>query len=163
VVCHGNHRVVPPTDNLVSFAAPSPCAKCHRNDGTDEAAPGIVVIKGLLDSLTVGQRQAMAVLDRAENLGMDVADARYSLKDVHQAVVQSRVSIHSFEVKDLREAAEPGLELIARARSAGEEAVHEYKFRRQGLVVSTLIVTFLVILLWLKIRQIERRQKGEKS
>lgn len=163
VVCHGNHRVVAPSDKIVSFAAPSPCGECHKDDGTDKAAAGIVRIKGLLDSLTVGQSEAVAVLDRAENLGMDVSDARYSLKDVHQAVIQSRVTIHSFDVKDLEKAAQPGLELIAKARTAGEEAIQEYKFRREGLVVSTLIVTFLVIVLWLKIRDIERRQKREKS
>jgi predicted CXXCH cytochrome family protein len=163
VVCHGNHRIVAPTDSLVSFAASSPCGKCHQDRGTDRAAPAIVRIKGVLDSLTTGQTAALAVLDRAENLGMDVSDARYSLKDVHQAVVQSRVAIHSFHVNDLVEAAQPGLALIAKARAAGEEAIHEYKFRREGLVVSTLIVTFLVIVLWLKIRAIERRQRREDS
>jgi predicted CXXCH cytochrome family protein len=163
VVCHGNHRVAAPTDSLVSFAASSPCGKCHKNDGTDGAAVGMVRIRGLLDSLTVGQAEAVAVLDHAENLGMDVSDARYTLKDVNQAVVQSRVTIHSFGVNDLEEAARPGLELIAKARAAGEEAIHEHKFRREGLVVSTLIVTFLVVVLWLKIRAIERRQRGEES
>ena len=163
MVCHGNHAVRPASDKLVSFDKPSPCAACHRNDGTDRAAPEIVRMRGLLDSLTVGQTGAMAVLSHAENLGMDVTDARYSLKDVNQSVVQSRVAIHSFQVKRLEEAARPGIAIIAQAHKAGEEAVHEYRFRRQGLVVSTLIVTFLVIVLWLKIRQIERRQQREKS
>ena len=119
-------------------------------------------MRGLLDSLSVGQTADLAVLSHAENLGMDVTDARYSLKDVNQSVVQSRVAIHSFRVQRLEEAARPGLTIIAQARHAGEEAVHEYKFRRQGLAVSTLIVTFLVVMLWLKIRQIERRQQREK-
>jgi len=163
IVCHGNHRVAAPTDSLISFSVSSPCGECHKNDGTDAAAPGIVRIKGLLDSLSAGEGQAMAILDRAENLGMDVSDARYSLKDVHQAVVQSRVTVHSFEVEELAAAAHPGIQLIGRARTVGEEAIREYKFRRQGLVVSTLIVTFLVVVLWLKIREIERRQTGEES
>ena len=163
MVCHGNHAVRPASDKLVSFDAPSPCAKCHRNDGTDKSAPEIVRMRGLLDSLTVGQTATLAVLSHAENLGMDVTDARYSLKDVNQSVVQSRVAIHSFHVQKLEEAARPGIAIIAQANRAGEEAVHEYGFRRQGLAISTLIVTFLVVLLWLKIRQIERRQQREKS
>lgn len=120
-------------------------------------------MRGLLDSLTVGQASALAALSHAENLGMDVTDARYSLKDVNQSVVQSRVAIHSFRVARLEEAARPGITIVAQARRAGEEAVHEYKFRREGLAVSTLIVTFLAVLLWLKIREIERRQKRENS
>jgi predicted CXXCH cytochrome family protein len=161
VVCHGNHRVVKPTDSVVSFDAVSPCGKCHKNDGTDKDAAGIVRLKGLLDSLSTGQQEAVAALDHAENLGMDVADARYSLKDVNQSVVQSRVAIHTFRTKDLEEAARPGIALIAQAKQAGHEAVREYHFRRQGLAISTLIVTFVVVLLWLKIRQIERRQRNE--
>jgi len=161
VVCHGNHRVVKPTDALVSFDAASPCAKCHKNDGTDKDAAGIVRIKGLLDSLSTGQTEAVAALDHAENLGMDVSEARYSLKDVNQSVVQSRVAIHTFRSADLEEAARPGIALIAQAKQAGQDAVKEYHFRRQGLAVSTLIVTFVVVLLWLKIRDIERRQRDE--
>jgi predicted CXXCH cytochrome family protein len=161
VVCHGNHEILPTADTMVTFTAPSPCADCHRDDGSDAAAPAIHRLRGLLDSLTVGQEQAEEVLARAENLGMDIADARYSLKDVHQALIQARVAIHTFREEDLEEAARPGITVVAKAEAAGHEAIQEHRFRRQGLVVSTLIVTFAAILLWLKIRQIERRQRGE--
>ena len=163
VTCHGNHRVVPPTDALVSFDKPSPCAKCHQNAPSDTSAASIRRIRGVLDSLSLGKDDAVQVLNHAEQLGMDVSEARYSLKDVNQAVVQSRVAVHAFRAAALVEAARPGLEVIAKARKAGDDAVHEYRFRRQGLVISTLIVTALVILLYLKIRQIERRQRNESS
>lgn len=159
VVCHGNHRVEPATDKIVSFEAPSPCSKCHVNGPADRSAPAINRLRLVLDSLSTGQTAAIAVLDKAENLGMDISDARYSLKDVNQSAVQARVAIHSFKVKEVEDAARPGIAIIAQARTAGQEAVHEYGFRRQGLAVSTLIVTFLVILLWLKIRDIEKKQK----
>ncbi len=161
IVCHGNHGVQPTSDTMVAFQEPSPCAQCHKDDGSDEAAPKIHRLRGLLDSLSVGQERAEAVLAKAENLGMDIADARYTLKDVHQAQVQARVAIHSFREKDLEEAARPGIIVVAKAEEAGEKAIGEYRYRRQGLVVSTLIVTFAALLLWLKIRQIERRQRGE--
>lgn len=159
VVCHGNHKIRPPTDQLVSFAPTSPCGKCHQNSPADSAAAGIVRLQSVLDSLSAGQTAALALLDRAENLGMDVSDARYSLKDVNQSAVQARVAIHSFKVKEVEEAARPGIAIVAQASAAGRDAVHEYGFRRQGLAVSTLIVTFLVVLLWLKIRDIEKKQK----
>jgi hypothetical protein len=159
VVCHGNHRVQPATDRIVSFEPSSPCSKCHVNGPADRSAPDINRLRMVLDSLSTGQTAAIAMLDKAENLGMDISDARYSLKDVNQSAVQARVAIHSFKVKEVEAAARPGIAIIAQARTAGQEAVHEYGFRRQGLAVSTLIVTFLVILLWLKIRDIEKKQK----
>jgi predicted CXXCH cytochrome family protein len=163
VVCHGNHKVKPTSDALVAFTAPAPCANCHRDDPSDKAAPAMRRIRGLLDSLTVGQKDAEAVLARAEDLGMDVSDARYALKDANQARVQARVAIHSFAEKEFEAAARPGINVVASARAAGEEAIHEHRFRRQGLVVSTLIVTLAALLLWLKIRAIERRQRGEDA
>jgi len=48
----------------------------------------------------------------------------------------------------------------APARAAGDAAFHEYHFRRRGLAISTLVVTVLVVLLYLKLRQIERGQRG---
>jgi hypothetical protein len=159
VVCHSNHLIRAATDELVSFARSSPCADCHKQDDSDKAAPAIVHIRGLLDSLQSGHKEAVAKLERAEQLGMDVADARYELKDANQALVMSRVAIHSFKVSELAEVARPGIAIIASARKVGEDAVREYYFRRKGLVASTLIVTLLAILLFLKIRQIEKEAK----
>ncbi len=162
VVCHGNHGVLAPTDSLVSLSSSaSPCAKCHKADGSDKSAPAILHMRALLDSLSSGQKKADRELDHAEELGMDVADAKYDLKDVRQALVQARVAIHSFKVADLADAVHPGIGVLAAAEKAGAEAVHDYYFRRQGLAVSTLIVTLVVVLLWLKIRQIEKEQKRQ--
>ena len=159
VVCHSNHLIKAATDELVSFAPPSPCADCHTRDASDTAAPAILRIRSLLDSLQVGQREALERLDQAEQLGMDVADTRYDLKDANQALVMSRVAIHSFKVEELAEVARPGIAVIAAAKASGSAAVREYFFRRQGLAVSTLIVTLLAIVLYLKIRQIDKEAK----
>lgn len=161
VGCHGNHFIASPTDSLVTLATGAPCAKCHRDDPSDPTAADIRHLRALLDSLSVGKAGAEAALHRAEQLGMDVADARYELKDAHQALVQSRVAIHTFRVADLAAVARPGIAIIASARAAGDGAIHEYHFRRRGLAISTLIVTVLAVLLYLKIRQIERRQQRQ--
>jgi len=90
---------------------------------------------------------------------MDVSDARYDLKEDHQAQVQSRVAIHTFKVDELADVARPGIAVIAAARKAGDDAVKDYYFRRKGLAISTLLVTVVALLLYLKIRQIERDAK----
>ena len=159
VVCHGNHGIMEPTDDLVGLEAPAPCARCHKRGGSDTAEKDIVHMRLLLDSLSLGQQRADQQLEHAEQLGMDVADAKYDLRDVHQALVQARVSIHSFKVADLADAVHPGIAVLAAAERAGQEAVHDYYFRRQGLGVATLIVTLVTVLLYLKIREIEKEKK----
>jgi len=159
VVCHGNHGIQEPTDALVGFDERSACGKCHKRDASDTAARDITHMRALLDSLQQGQQAADREIDHAEQLGMDVADAKYDLRDVHQALVQARVAIHSFKVSDLADAIHPGIAVLAAAEKAGNEAVHDYYFRRQGLAVSTLIVTLVTVLLYLKIREIEKEKK----
>jgi len=161
VVCHSNHLIESPTDALVGFSPTGPCAKCHRNDATDRSAPEILRLSAVLDSLHGGQAEAEQLLDHAEQLGMDVSDVRYDLKGAHEALVQSRVQVHSFRVAELAEVARPGIAVVSVARKSAQEAIHEYYFRRKGLVVSTLIVTVMAFLLFLKIREIEREEKKE--
>ena len=162
VVCHGNHRVAPPTDALVGLGPGSTCASCHRGAG-DPAAAKILRTRALLDSLSLGREAVEKQLSRAEQLGMDVSEARYSLKQVNQAQVESRVQVHALEVGPLQASAAPGIQVISKARLAAVEAIREYYFRRQGLGVATLIITVLALLLYLKIRQIERRQRKDEA
>ena len=114
-------------------------------------------MKEILDSFTNGQKDATGLIAHAEELGMDVSDASYSLKDVNQSLVESRVQIHAFAVAPVITAAGPGLKIVADAQKSALSAIDEYYFRRHGLGVATLVITLLVVLLYLKIRQIERK------
>ncbi len=160
VVCHSNHLVKPPFDAMIAFDGGGVCGKCHKNMTSDPAAGAIIAIRWTLDSLTRGRKDAEALLSRAEQLGMDVSDAVYSLKDVNQSLVEARVQVHSFAATSVESAAAPGLKIVAGAQKSALAAVDEYYFRRHGLGVATLIITLLAVLLFLKIRQIERRNKG---
>jgi predicted CXXCH cytochrome family protein len=159
VVCHSNHKVKPPTDDMIGFHAKSICGSCHSNTPTDKAAPVIQAMQTTLKGLTKGQEDADQVLTQAEQLGMDVAEAKYTLKDVNQSLIEARVKVHSFQKEPVQESAAPGLKVIAQAKSTGQAAIKEYYFRRKGLGVSTLLLTCVVVLLYLKIRQIEGKQQ----
>ncbi len=161
VVCHSNHLVKPPTDAMIDFHPDSLCGSCHSDQPEDKAAPVIRSMRATLEGLTKGQAEAEQVLNQAEQLGMDVAETKYSLKDVNQSLIEARVKVHSFGKEPVSESAAPGLKVIGQAKEAGHAAIKEYYFRRKGLGVSTLLLTFVVVLLYLKIRQIE--QKSKKS
>ena len=159
VVCHSNHLVRPPTDAMIGFGDDAVCGKCHKDTPADSAAHAILAIRSTLDSLTNGRKDAEAIIARAEQLGMDVSDASYSLKDVNQSLVEARVQVHSFDATPVESAAGPGLKIVSDAQKSALGAVDEYYFRRHGLGVATLIITLLAVLLFLKIRQIERKAK----
>jgi hypothetical protein len=157
VVCHSNHLVKAPTDKMVGLTDSAVCSKCHKP--SDPASSTILAIKAILDSLTVGENNAEKLIAKAEELGMDVSDASYSLKDVKQSLVETRVQIHAFALEPLKEAAEPGLKIVAQTQKNAMSAIDEYYFRRQGLGIATLVITFLVIILFMKIKQIERKSR----
>ncbi len=58
VVCHSNHLVRPPTDDLVGFGSSSVCGKCHKDNVSDSASASILKMKEVLDSLTNGRKDA---------------------------------------------------------------------------------------------------------
>lgn len=154
--CHSNHLVRAPADSLVGVGPNSYCGRCHSQPG-DSAVAKILAVREILDSLNLGQIHALGMLGAAEQYGMDVSDAKYSLKDVNQSLVQTRVKVHAFDVGPLKEAAQPGLRIVATAQQAAIDAVKEFYFRRQGLGLATLVISALAIALYMKIRSIERK------
>jgi hypothetical protein len=142
---------------MIDFNTESVCGTCHTEDPGDKAAPVIRSMRDTLKALSNGHSEATQVLNHAEQLGMDVVEAKYQLKDANQSLVESRVKIHSFSKEPVLESAAPGLKIIAQAKEAGKGAIKEYYFRRKGLAISTLLLTLLVVLLYIKIRQIESR------
>jgi predicted CXXCH cytochrome family protein len=158
VTCHGNHLVAAPTDSMVGLDQKSNCGGCHT--ATDPAGKTAMQMREVLDRLTKGVDQAQTQLTRAEQLGMDVSEAKYSLKDVNQALIQSRVKVHTFSLAPVTESANPAFKILSDAKEAAMSAVKEYYFRRKGLGISTLILTFLVALLYLKIKNIEQKQEN---
>ena len=53
----------------------------------------------------------------------------------------------------------PGLQIALKSRQAGQNAMSELGYRRKGLVVSLVFILFLAGLVYLKLREIESRQR----
>ena len=103
-----------------------------------------------------GIDSARALLERAENSGVEVGAALASLNDAQSALIMARAAIHAFDPDVVAEAAEPGEEIAAEALVRGGEALDELRFRRIGLVVSVLIIGALIVGLIMKIKEIEQ-------
>ena len=155
--CHGNHEIRRPDDDDLGRLSDEVCARCH--DTGDPEARVFPVMRAMIDSLIVGRERAEAVLDRAENLGMEVSQARFELEEVTNALTTARSAIHEMRLEPVRTEIEAGLETVAGSIGRGEEALWEHQYRRIGLTVSAAFVVLLISGIVLKIRQIERRQR----
>ena len=158
VTCHSNHGVQHPTDAMLGVEKPGVCGDCHPHGSKQDRATAVIVggFFGLRDSLTVSD----SLLKTAEVLGMETSLGREAWKDAQDHQVGIRAGLHSFDAAQITGALGEGLELAHKAASQGRAALKDWRNRRIGMALSLIVILFLIVLLALKIRQIEAGQKA---
>jgi hypothetical protein len=159
VQCHSNHEIVRPSDAWVGAGPKSVCMTCHaEGDKGYTTAQSIAADLGQLNS---SLRRAEETLNTAERSGMEVSSARVELGNAHEALVKARVNVHSFDEVEVRKLTEQGVKTSQKAYQAGLAALRERDFRRKGLAVALLAIVLAISGLYLKIREIESRNRRE--
>jgi hypothetical protein len=156
--CHDHHKVMHPTDAFLGVNEGGVCVKCHAPGDAGYVAGARM--KMILDSLLSGQTRAKTALGKAEALNMDVSEGESAVEEIRENSIEARTAIHAFTPEHLNEVALKGFTAEAKAESLAAAAVFEYKFRRTGFGVASLVITGLAFLLWRKIKAIERKQRG---
>lgn len=156
--CHNHHDIQHPTAELISTET-GLCKKCH----TSASAAGQVsrTMKEKLDAVEGSYRDADQAIGQAAAKGMDTTEARDLLDEARTSLYQARTSVHTFRAETVAERAGQGVALAGKAKQSALAAIKEFNWRRLGLGVSSLLITLLLILVYLKIRDIESRPKDE--
>lgn len=155
VTCHSNHAILQPTDAFIGVKKGAVCIKCHS-----EGDPGYEVASKLhaqLVTLDTSITRSRDILGRAEQAGVEVSPAQLKLKQADDALTKARVSIHTVELKPVDKNIDAGLEVTAATYKAGQKALAEASYRREGLVVSLVISLLVLVGLVLVIRKIESK------
>lgn len=159
-VCHDNHYVVKPTDEMIGTGEKSVCIKCHKDN--DEGFKTAFKMKFMIDSLIKDVDLANYFINEAEQKGMDVSDAKFDYNDIKKVLITTRTVIHYSDIEKYVNTINEGFKFTTNAKTTGEEAINEYYFRRWGLGVSTVFITILGVALYLKLRKIENKQKRKQ-
>jgi len=152
--CHATHRIAFPTDTMIGQQQGAVCTQCHA-----AGSPGLETagrLRAQLEDVKGAMAAAEEVLRRAANLGMDVGDARLDLDEANTQLIRARAVIHAANPQELQTVTAQGVAAAGRARASGEAAIAEWSFRRRGLGISAVVIVFVAVLLWLKLREIER-------
>ena len=157
--CHGNHEIHAAEITMLGVAPEAVCSNCHS--ATEESKGFFVArtMRALVDSLMAMEEVSRVLVDEAEQKGMEIGEAKFRLRDVRQARLETKTMVHAFDQGKFQTVAEKGIAQAALVQSEAREAIDEFYFRRIGLGVSTLIITLLAISTWLLIRRIERKAK----
>lgn len=156
VTCHNNHAIAQPTDQMIGTSQGALCINCHKSGDKGFIAAGMM--RSRIEELISSINKSNEILNRAERAGMEVSKPKFELKGATDALTHARVIIHSSSMTEVDKVVAPGLEVSAKGYQSGLSALAERRFRRAGLAVSLVFILFLALLVYLKIRQIERRQ-----
>lgn len=155
--CHSNHAIAAASDSLIGVAAGSTCVTCHSPQENPKGYDAAKTMKELIDTLARSERDAALLIENAQQKGMEVGEAQFMLRDVHQARLESRTMVHSFNVGRFKEVIAKGMTVSAEVTREGQTALDEFHFRRVGLGVATCIISVLAFLVFLYIRRIEKK------
>jgi predicted CXXCH cytochrome family protein len=156
--CHSNHEILPVSKAMLGNQPGAVCATCHSAAANPLGYAAAGAMRSLVDSLDAADSTAAVLVDEAEQKGMEIGEAKFRLRDIRQARMESRTVVHAFSMDKFRPVIDKGMGLASKTRVEAEEAIKEYSFRRLGLGISTLIITLLAVGLYSLIRQIERKQ-----
>ena len=107
---------------------------------------------------------AKYLVELAEIKGMEISDLFFNLEDAHNALIHTRTSIHSFDTSFVRETAAPGIVASDEAKVGARLALSELDYRRKGLFIASFVITMFALLMYLKVKQVEgRNRKGEDN
>ncbi len=158
--CHSNHEILAAGDNLLGVGPDAVCTRCHSEKVERKGYLVAQTMRLEIDSLESLDKLAGNLVDDAEQRGMEISEARFRLRDAHQAWLQARTMVHSFDEAKFRAVVEKGIGVSKEVAEEGRQAIHEYYFRRWGLGVATLIITIVGISLYVTVRRIERKQQN---
>jgi predicted CXXCH cytochrome family protein len=157
--CHSNHEIIAATDKLLGVTPEAVCSRCHTERQNVKGYQVAKTMRGLIDSLELGEQGAQKLVNEAEQKGMEISEAKFKLRDVRQARLQSRTMVHAFSEGKFKEVVDNGIKISSLIAEESQSAIHEYYFRRFGLVIATCIITLLALSLYLYVRRLERKQK----
>lgn len=155
--CHGKHDIQKTSDDMLANGQPtSVCDPCHKEHGKPECFEASAYFHDSLIALREAKEEIQARAATLAERGMEVDGLRFGADGLGDAVVQARSLIHSFNRTDFARAYDPGQKLAADLRGEVQGLWDEYWFRRNWVVVSTLIITLFAGLLYLRIKVMDQ-------
>ncbi len=154
VVCHTNHAVLPPTDELMGVGPDSSCTGCHSEGDPEYKAADTMYHS--LKQLRGRLAEAHDLLDRAGRAGVEVTPDTYALQAAQDQIVEAKVLVHSFDLERYLKATQQGQAVADAGVAAGHHAFAELKFRRTGLGLFLIVVLAVIVTLTFKVREVGR-------
>jgi hypothetical protein len=138
------------------------CHDCHSKYGKPICDETATFFYNSITALRDSHAALGKDVDRLAERGFDVDELRFQSSAVSDALRKTRLGIHTFDRSDFIRNSEAASEAETALRNAAAAGWVEYRFRRNGLVLASGLISVFGVLLYLKIRQTDRKS-GPKS
>lgn len=151
-VCHTAHDIQKTHDEMVGLEEPGVCGQCHEDDN---GAIQTMAIRAILDSVGTVYSDASQKLEEAESSGLVVHGLLLDLQNVKTSQIRARTVVHTYDSNQVREAAAEGIETAEAIIASVEALYHDFKNRKIGLGVATILISFFSLMLYLYIKSLD--------
>jgi hypothetical protein len=155
VACHSNHLIKPPGDDWLGVEGEQSCGQCHTKG--ENGYQVAMAIRSRVDSLRNQEAEASRLVHEAEERGIEVSEAQDLLKAARDGLMKVRTITHTVDEAKVGVAVDSGLAVAVQAAALGQKGIEDFRFRGRGLGVASILITLLILALWLKLRQIEKK------
>jgi predicted CXXCH cytochrome family protein len=158
--CHGDHAVAETDDSMLSEESDPLCYECHREYAADnpECTQTAEYFHTTITALASATQSLGGAVHTLAEKGLDVDPLGATIDELSDHLRQARSRIHTFNRSEFEELATVGGAAIEKGRELIDEAEAEYRFRRNGLIVSLTFMVLLAVAIYLKIRDLESHE-----
>ena len=155
--CHGKHDIVRPTDEMLSDDPKGLCHDCHAKFGEPKCDETAAYFYKSITTLRASHEALNHDVDRLAERGFDVDELRFQSSAVNDALRKTRLGIHTFDRSDFTRNSDATSQALDGLKKGAANVWKEYRFRRNGLLLATVLISLFGVLLYLKIREVDRR------
>jgi predicted CXXCH cytochrome family protein len=157
--CHGKHAIAKASEAMLGAGVGGVCTDCHARFATGNPVCEATAthIRDTLTRLVSGHQAMTRTAETFARHGLDTEPMHEQLTALWDAVQESRSYVHAFDRGAFDQVAKPGIESLSTLGALTDAAEGEQRYRRLGLLLAVALIGLLMLLLRLKLRQIERR------
>jgi predicted CXXCH cytochrome family protein len=156
VTCHDNHDIRRASDEMLGGQGGAVCARCHPPGSAGYEAA--LTMRSAIDRLKMVMTKTETEIQRAAAMGMEVSEEQYAYREeVRPQIIKVRTETHLANPAAVVQAVDAAVTTAAKSEAAANDTLAEAQARRRNLLVPLALILLVMILLYVKLRQLERR------
>ncbi len=156
VTCHSNHEIHRASDDMLGGQEGTVCVRCHAAGSAGNN--GAVAMRSAIDKLKTVMADTESGLQRAAAMGMEVSEEQYAYReDVRPQLIKVRTQTHLANPAAVVGAVDEAVKMAMKSEAAANATLAEAQARRRNLLLPLGMIVLVMVLVYAKLRQLERR------